>query len=536
MRYLKNILSTRKTPQTAKILDRPEQVKNSAGGFVWAVDNWKRLERFLILGSENGTYYITEQQLTVDNAKAVAECLREDGHRVIKTVVEISASARAPKNDPALFVLAMAASPKFAERTVNSAALAALPTVARTASHLCTFAAFAQELRGWGRGLRTAIGRWYLDQPVNELAYQMVKYQSRNGWAHRDLLRMSHPKPKAAEQNALFQWAIDGKLGHLATHEMQDGKLRQLHGFELARKAQSEQDIAHLIHEYRLTHEMIPSEWKNSPAVWDALMESMPYMAMVRNLGKMTAIGLLAPQSETAALVVARLIDGKRIERSKVHPIALLAALLVYKQGHGVKGGLKWAPVANVIDALDEAFYLAFQNVEPTGARVYVALDASGSMQGAAVNGMPFLTAAMGSVAMGMVFARTEKNAMVAAFHEEVWNVDITKKDRLDRACEAITHKPVGTDASLPMKDAMKRGLAVDAFVVMTDSETWAGDRHPVQALADYRKQTGIPAKLVVMAMAANQYTIADPNDAGQMDVVGFDSSVPAVVSDFIRQ
>ena len=42
-------------------------------------------------------------------------------------------------------------------------------------------------------------------------------------------------------------------------------------------------------------------------------------------------------------------------------------------------------------------------------------------------------------------------------------------------------------------------------------------------------------AKLVVVAMAANQYSIADPNDAYQMDVAGFDASVPAVVSNFIR-
>ena len=143
------------------------------------------------------------------------------------------------------------------------------------------------------------------------------------------------------------------------------------------------------------------------------------------------------------------------------------------------------------------------------------------------------LTCAMGSVACAMALAHSEPSHVIAAFHERVWHVDVTKRDRLDRACAAIERESRGTDASLPFTDALARGLEVDVFVVMTDSETWAGDRHPVQALQEYRRATGIPAKLAVVAMAANRYTIADPNDAYQMDVAGFDARVPAVLRDF---
>jgi 60 kDa SS-A/Ro ribonucleoprotein len=534
MSYLNNIIDTQKTPQTAPLPDRPEQIVNSAGGFVWAVDQWTRLERFLILGSEGGSYYIAERELTLENTNAIRECLKTDGARVVRTVVEISASGRAPKNDPALFVLGLASSPKFANAATNAAALQALPQVARTCAHLCNFAAFVDKVRGWGRGLRSAVAEWYLAKPASELAYQMIKYQQRNRWSHRDLLRLAHPKAAKPAHNALFQWAIDGKTGHLATPEILDNDLRQIHAFELAKKVAGVDELVHLIEDYRLTHEMIPSEWKKSARVWEALLDGMPYMALIRNLGKLTAVGLLAPQSPAAALVVARLTDRKRVANSRVHPLALLAALLIYKQGHGEKGSLRWAPVASVIDALDEAFYLAFVNIEPSGKRIYLAIDASGSMQGSVCNGMPYLTPAMGAAAQAMVFARTEPNCIIAAFHSEIWHVDITRKDRLDRACEAIAHQPTGTDASLPIRDALERGLAVDAFVILTDSETWAGDMHPVQALDRYRRATGIPAKLVVIAMAANGYSIADPDDAFQMDVAGFDASVPALVTEFI--
>ena len=82
---------------------------------------------------------------------------------------------------------------------------------------------------------------------------------------------------------------------------------------------------------------------------------------------------------------------------------------------------------------------------------------------------------------------------------------------------------------------ALEQGIEVDAFFVYTDNETWAGAVHPVKALQRYRQQTGIPAKLVVVGMTASGFSIADPDDSGMLDVVGFDAGVPAVMADFIR-
>lgn len=58
---------------------------------------------------------------------------------------------------------------------------------------------------------------------------------------------------------------------------------------------------------------------------------------------------------------------------------------------------------------------------------------------------------------------------------------------------------------------------------------------HPVQALRMYRERTGIAAKLVV-GMVPNGFSIADPDDAGMPDVVGFDTATPAAIADFLRQ
>ena len=61
------------------------------------------------------------------------------------------------------------------------------------------------------------------------------------------------------------------------------------------------------------------------------------------------------------------------------------------------------------------------------------------------------------------------------------------------------------------------------------------GNIHPAQALRQYRDEFVGNAKAVVVGMTSNGFTLADPNDRGMLDVVGFDTSVPAVISDFIR-
>ncbi|MFN9542627.1 MAG: TROVE domain-containing protein, partial [Alphaproteobacteria bacterium] len=88
--------------------DVPGTVVNSAGGASFALDPWARLERFLILGSERGSYYASERRLTIENARCVQACLMADGVRAVDLIVTVSEAGRAPKNDPAIFALALA--------------------------------------------------------------------------------------------------------------------------------------------------------------------------------------------------------------------------------------------------------------------------------------------------------------------------------------------------------------------------------------------------------------------------------------------
>ncbi len=466
------------------------------------VENWALLDRFLILGSEENSYRVGRRELDVDQALAVRACLKIDGPRVVRTILDGSA------RDPALFVLALAASPKFADPQTNAAALDALPLVARTGVQLRKFAAFCTKLRGWGRSLRSAIAEWYVTKPASELARQLLEHEKEPLWSHRDLLRLSHPRPATPVHNALFQWVVEGKPGHLATSEMLDGQLRPMHAFELAKRARTEAEIVHLIEDYRMTTEMVPSRWKTSARVWETLLDTMSYLDLVRKLGHLTAIGLVRPQSATTALVVARLLDRKRVANSRTHPIALLDAFRTYRQGG--EPPVRWTPVESVIEALNTAFYMSFDNVEPSGKQIFLAVDRSCSMGLAQCVGMPSLSAAMGSLALSMIYTKTEQRLTVESFQG-----------------------PPGV-APLAIEDALNRGLSIDAFVVLTDRDHSTGST-PGRTLEKYRQAMGLSTKLALIAMAADRCGMTDPNDPLQMSVAGFDASVPEIVAEFIR-
>src|SRR5262245_40170458 len=259
--------------------------------------------------------------------------------------------------------------------------------------HLFQFAAFVEGFRGWGRSLRRAVGRWYADRSPDSLAYQAVKYRRREGMTHRDVLRLAHPAASVSagnptlelgdEHRRLFEWIARG--GSV------EGLPRIVEGFTLVRKAKTPVQAAAVVREYGLPREAVPSEHLTSAEIWEALLEDMPMTALVRNLATMTRVGVVGPGSDGTATVLAKLGDGERIRKARMHPISLLAALRTYAAGRGVRGQHSWTPVAQIVDALDAAFYAAFENVEPTGKRLLLALDVSGSMTGGFVAGVPNL-------------------------------------------------------------------------------------------------------------------------------------------------
>lgn len=521
-------LGIRRTPQSEQA--DPRQGRNAAGGYAFTLEAAARLRRFLVLGVDGGTYYAAPRDLARGNAEIVTWMAQHDPQTLVSTIVEVSQAA--PRQNPSLFALALAASyPQSAQL-----ALAALPKVARTGTHLFLFAAFVEAFRGWGRGLRRAVGAWYTSRDAEHLAYQVVKYRAREGWSHRDLLRLSHPQTTVPELRDVFDWIVRGSIGEHTP--------ALIEGFVRAQEASEARTWSELVRQHGLTWEMLPDRALGEVAVWDALLDvGVPQTALMRQLPRLTRLGMLPDVGGRTDEVVSQLTDAGRLRAGRIHPVNVLVAQRTYAAGRSARGDGQWTPSRKVTDALDSAFYTAFGAVEPSGQRTLLAVDVSGTM-GVAVSGMP-ITAREAAAALALVQLATEPAAAAVGFttgNGRDWHdtalkpLAISPRQRLDDALAVVDAMPMsGTDCALPMVYATEKGLKVDTFVVYTDNETWAGRIHPHQALAQYRRSSGISAKLIVVGMTATQFSIADPSDPGMLDVVGFDAAVPSLISEFAR-
>ncbi|KAH7719605.1 CRE-ROP-1 protein [Aphelenchoides avenae] len=612
--------------QRPKVQIREDEVRNNAGGFVFKVNDVTRIRRFLILGTEGGTYYVQEKELTLDNVRALVKMLDEGrGGLLLREIVEISLAGRAPKQEPTLMALALLCHyrPSWLPdidkvrrlrdpygkdkeeyeqkmslidryRQLKKAAFTAILKVCSTSPQLFTFAKFSKMIAqkfnksdGWGRAMRATIAKWYSSKSATELAMHITTHPQRNGYSHRDLLRLAHPHaapslrrrrwddrcpPETLVYDQLFHYACTGRLSaekrQLPVDQDEPARKRERCDYEItpqmvqAENASqaiqlinavaeaktfkpddrgAEERCAELIRQHGLVREHVPTELLNSMVVWAALLEKMPMTALIRDLSTLSTLGMIsedASESSYVDSVVAKLTDETVIQKARIHPISVLLAAATYKKGRGMRGSLTWSVNERIEAALDEAFLKAFKNVEPTGKRYCLAVDVSGRQSTSAIDTRSgVISCREASVAMSKVFLETEPQVECMACQDEFVPLPFKKGDKLTDMVQHVEKISSGNMVcARPMLWALKERKKFDVFIVFTtDCKIRAGEVHPFKALQDYRREMDVPdAKLVMMGMTSTDFAIADPTDPGMLDVCGFDAAIPELVRSFV--
>ena len=274
------------------------------------------------------------------------------------------------------------------DEATRQAALEALPQVCRTGTHLFQFATFVEGFRGWGRSLRRAVGRWYAAQPVGRARLPGGQVPPARG---RDAPRPAPPGAPGArgssagnprldvsdEHARLFEWIVRG--GETGRPAAPGRGLRPRAG-----GGDAGGEAAALIREYRLPREALQT---GAPDLAGGLGGAARRHAddgadpqpgdddagrrARAGLGRHGEGGRAARRRASAS--AGRACTRSRCSRrsARTRPAAVCAA------------AASGARCATIVDALDAAFYAAFGNVEPTGKRLLLALDVSGSMASA---------------------------------------------------------------------------------------------------------------------------------------------------------
>ena len=263
------------------------QVINSAGGFVWKVDDMTRLRRFLVLGSESPTYYIEDKQLEQENARSILHLLQAgSGVEVVNEILKYSVEGRTVKQNAIMFALAICA--RHEDLETKRRAYEVVPQVCRIPTHLFMFVDLCKKRSpnssGWGRAHRKAIRKWYTSKEPMKLAQEITKYQKREGWSHRDVARLMHLKPDGTDVcdelavimkyvvrgwEEVMQYYFPAEGSHPLIDQGTNKVLEFLKAVEDVKRMtpEDESDVVNLIREYRLVREHIPTPCLNQVEV-----------------------------------------------------------------------------------------------------------------------------------------------------------------------------------------------------------------------------------------------------------------------------
>jgi len=542
-------------PREPLLRREAEMVRNAAGGYAFPKDIWTQLADFLILGTEGGTYYANERQHTFRNISIVNRAILTDGVRTVKTAVEYSTSKppRAPRNYPALYVVAAALA--LGDLDTKRAAAQAVPQVARTTDHLAHlwgyWKQFSSKPGGRGgvgrapvgansRAVRRAWINWFTSRAPEQVAYTLLKGRQRKTGSGEDfrpgdLLSLARPVPSNETEQALFALATQRKTpmevsGHFAAAK----------AFYEAQRVNTAAEAIKVINAYHVPWEFLPDSVLTDPRVWRTLIPHLGMTALIRNLARMTGLGVFAPFDPSIQRVVDRLCDQQALHQARVHPFDVLLARLTYSSGWAqpnlMAPARTWVPEGQILDALDRAYTLATGVCDKSPGRLTVAVDSSGSMYRPVMHGGSTLGSAYH---LGTAVAAT----LMRTFSGDCYPVEFAtscEKSKLRAGMSlseiySLPHSGGGTDCSQPIQWALSHKVVCDAFVLITDNETWHGNRHTTRVLEDYRLAVNPQARVIVLSMTANGTQVVDPKDPGVLAVAGFDSSLPTLISGYMR-
>jgi hypothetical protein len=311
------------------------------------------------------------------------------------------------------------------------------------------------------RGVADAVGRLYTERAA-------LKYDGQSrAYRMGDVVDLVHPDPTDDAQSALFKLLLDRR------HEREGIAVDAARLPIVAARAELEAmpiddrralldaaDVGDRFRRAGVTWEWL-SGWLNGPMdakAWEAVIPSMGYMALLRNLRNFDDAGIGAASRDA---VVARLTDPDEVRRSRQLPLRFFSAWKSLATLH-------WGP------SLERALELSLTNVPALPGKTLVLVDVSGSMASAMSNGSAAQRWELAAL-FGAAIATRAAQADVVAFQSIATPVKLKKGHSVLRAIE--TFKPLvggGTDTFRALRQTFK---GHDRVVILTDEQAFLDAR-----------------------------------------------------------
>lgn len=332
------------------------------------------------------------------------------------------------------------------------------------------------------RGVADAARRLYTERAA-------LKYDGASrAWRMADVIELCHVRPRDEAQSALFRWLLDRRHGRPADAARTE-RLPVVRAHTELQAIPHDQRRQHLdpatLATAGVTWEALAG-WLGGPLVrtaWEAVIPSMGYMALLRNLRNFDQAGV---SDAVAEQVAAKLADPDEVRRSRQFPFRFVAA---YRNAPS----LRWAY------ALDRAIEAATANVPALAGRTLVLVDTSASMR-QGVSARSTISAIEAATVFGVALAKRGNDVDLYGFADRVFRHRVEPAASLltqvGRLVGRVGEAGHGTRIAESLRATYRRH---DRVVIVTDMQTF-----PVAGYGD--PVAGVPAQVPVYGFNLGGY------------------------------
>ncbi|GFR79784.1 60 kDa SS-A/Ro ribonucleoprotein [Elysia marginata] len=298
--------------------------------------NLDLLARLVCTGSENGCYNALEKP---DVSEEKTPCLasfvtKESGLVAVRRLRRVFNHRSFISKEPLLYCLARIirgtlVKDSHKEDEVREDAYTLAQDICETADDLFTFVDLhkkvAEPHKGWGRGMRNLVHRWYESKSPQALANHVTRVKSGRGWTHRDVIRQCHILPgKSKAASLVVHYLVNGKK-EIEKHEetSEDSEMAEVLSLLRAVEAlnasspQEKELVRALIERHKLLYRQIPSKMFQLYETYEALLCHMPTEDLFRCVPKMASIGMLDRTKEQSKLVIDHINNTQAVKDQK---------------------------------------------------------------------------------------------------------------------------------------------------------------------------------------------------------------------------
>lgn len=316
-----------------------------------------------------------------------------------------------------------------------------------------------------GRKVPAAVKRGIADAAVGSYnEYSLGKYDTKaHGFRFGDVIDLVHPSPKDAKQSDLFKFALDRRRDSAVELPASLELLRNRAAFTRLSGA----DVRSLVEsgEAEEVFKGAGLTWENlSGAIaggmdakaWEAVIPSMGYMALLRNLRNFLEAGV---SRDVLRSVAARLADADEVAKSRQLPMRFLSAYNATSNS------------TVFTTALEDALDASLSNVPALDGNTLILVDRSGSMYNSPSKhtGLNFADSA---ALFGLALALRAEKATLVEFGTSSNVVSFRKGDSILPSMKKFNSLG-GTNTAQAVRNHLRPEHT--RVVLITDEQAWGG-------------------------------------------------------------